>query len=140
MSRTNESEEVSTTDLAHIPGVEGGKALQEHVGETEEPEYEPQVGDNAVLNAQSVAIEVSPEVDDGEVSDAYEPPEAHTTDQPPGPSGSTPDLASATELSPEEGSGDEMQEVSTTTPITHPISNGMQESKPASPREVDFVS
>jgi hypothetical protein len=140
----NESVEIQNVDAALVPGDEEDNVPQEQVEETEEPDYEPQagddqVGDHAMLDRPSTAMEASPEDDDEELSDAYEPPEAQDPDPVIGLNGSTPDLASTAELSPEEASGDEIQEVSTTTPITHPISNGMQESKPASPREVDFV-
>jgi hypothetical protein len=108
-------------DTAHTPSEEG----QLETGLTQEP---PTVASEGQHGGRE-------EIDTS--SDEYEPPEEQSLssvdDSEAAPHHETPAEGNALA----DGSDNETQGVSATTPITHPISTGQLESRPSSPREVD---
>ena len=105
--------------------------------QAEQADHEPQLEAQSVVDEESSGTnEDRCRDEEGEVSADNEPSLVESSAQATS-SEPTPDPAPGLEATLMDGSDEDVQMVSTTTPITQPISIGKQESKPASPREVD---
>lgn len=110
----------------------------EHVNKVDEP-VESAESSAPPKVAPDEAQQVSSDADE-EGSDGYEPPEAissSTSSEDEEDDGADSHASSTKDSQSQEDSDNEARNVvSTTSPITQPISTGQQESKPGSPREV----